>query len=412
MRPRRIAVVYGAPAGLGGLGLHAATVLQALAAEGAEVHAFGPGRVENWPLGGGIPPVHWRVAPASVPAWRWRYSWGRWFKGRLSFEENACLGRWAAAEVARMEPDACYLFTEVGRETLEWARRAGVGAVLDSHMGHIRASFELCHAESRRWCGLPYLGHPNRAMVERVEAEYALADRIRACSRWTRDSLVARGVEPAKIGVIGLPLNLSRFVPPENRLPARGRLRLCLVGALSLRKGFVYALRAVKAVGAENLSVEIVGATGDRWCRRLLQREGAGLHLSVASGDPLSAYQRAELFMAPTLEDGFGLAVAEAMACGLPVIVTGQCGMAQGVRPGQTGWVVPARNAKALADALANALERRGELSAMGRAARASVKSLAGPERLSALRNWFYQAAVDVTNRTVHGDGDARGDVA
>jgi glycosyltransferase involved in cell wall biosynthesis len=138
---------------------------------------------------------------------------------------------------------------------------------------------------------------------------------------------------------------------------------------LDLRKGFVYLLRAGRIAGPTKFRFEFVGATGDRGSKALLARERVGLDVIVKPGDPVMAYHRAELFVLPSLEDGFGFVVAEAMSCGVPVVVTDQCGAAEWVRPGESGWVIPAGDEEALAAVLGEALARRNRLVDMGRAA-------------------------------------------
>jgi glycosyltransferase involved in cell wall biosynthesis len=212
-------------------------------------------------------------------------------------------------------------------------------------------------------------------MVERVEREYELADQIRVSSRWAKESMVRHGVPEEKVFVCPQPVNLDQFRTPANHFPPDGPLRVVYVGSLDLRKGFVYLLQAIRSIGASRVSVEFVGATGDRGSKRLLAHALAEFNVVVRPGDPLPAYHRAELFVLPSLEDGFGFVVAEAMACGLPVVVTDQCGAAELVRPGETGWVVSAANATALAEVLEKALVARASLPAMGRAARAAMEA-------------------------------------
>lgn len=387
---KRVALVYGTVAGAGGLGAQAASAIQSMAIEGVELHAFGPGRAERWPLPGTTPGILWHDSPRSISRLRARYTPLRWHQGRLVFENCRALGSWAAKQIADLKPDLCYLFTQVGLESLRWAERASIPTVLDNPNGHIRNFRRVYVEESARWCGARFLGHPNPAMVERVEDEYRLAGRIRVSSEWARRSMRSHGATGKEIAVFDQPIDLSRYTPNAFPPPAEGMLRICYVGSLDLRKGFVYLLRAAKMLGRDHIELEIVGATGDRSSRKLFERESVGLSLRCAPGDPIPAYQRAELLVLPTLEDGFGFVVAEAMSCGLPVIVTDCCGAAEWVRPGETGWVVPAGDAKALASALEDAIRRRKDLRAMGQRARIDVERRAGLHCLIALSEWIF----------------------
>jgi len=165
-------------------------------------------------------------------------------------------------------------------------------------------------------------------------------------------------------------------------------LRLCLVGSLDLRKGFVYLLRAMRLIGPKYVSLEIVGATGTRCCANLFKEESRGLQTTVSVGNPIPAYRRAELFVLPTLEDGSPFAVAEAMACGLPAVVTTSCGSSEWVRAGESGWLVPPREPEAIANVLEIALAHRHILESMGQQARRDTEARAGAVCFPALAEW------------------------
>lgn len=387
----RVAIVYGVPAGGGGLGLQAASAITALAAGESTVHAFGPGRVDVWPLPGGVPEVVWHESPPALPAWMLRYTFWRWYQGHYQLQCDSRLGSWARREIERLQPERCYVFTQVGLEVLKWTRSRNVPSVLDNPNGHIRHYREVFIREAGRWFGAKHLGHPTEAMVERVEEEYELADRIRVSSRWAKDSMVSYGVPADKIQVVAQPLDLLRFQPNGERSVADGPLRVCYTGNLNLAKGFPYLMRAMKMLGDDQVRLEIVGATGNRPTKILFEKERQGLKLDSAPGDPVPAYRRAEVFVLPSLHDGFGFVVAEAMACGLPVIVTKDCGAAGWVRHGETGWIVPSGRVDALANALSDALHRRAELKEMGRLARIEVEQRADAACLTHLREWVYQ---------------------
>ncbi len=384
---RSAAFVYGVPLGLGGLGVQAGNALRALALAADHVHAIGPGPGSDARV---LRPrnVTWHVSPPSPAAvlrwtpWRRRSGLGQLWADRRT-------GRFAGAVVRRAKPDLCYAFTQVALETVAWAKSAGVPAIVETPNGHIRAFREVYAAETAAWCRGPYHGHPTPRMVERVEEELALADRVRVSSEWARASLSAGGVPADRLACLQQPVDLNRFQPawPDG---STGPLRVCFVGSLDLRKGFVYLLRAARLLDARvPVHLHLVGATGDRCCRLLLEREREGLDVTVQPGDPTGALAQAEVFVLPTLEDGSPFAVAEAMASGKPVITTDSTGAAEWVRPGETGWIVKARSERQLADALETAASARARLAGMGRDARRDTERRAGPDCDRALGEWL-----------------------
>jgi glycosyltransferase involved in cell wall biosynthesis len=377
----RILVVHGAPPGVGGLGAHAAQVLRALS-EGADVVRAGPGRCEGEDARSHTPPrvVHPLVA---------RYTTLRWYQGAAQLLHDRGVGRWAAEQAAAAAPELCYTFTQVGLETLRWANARGIHTVLDNPNGHIADHRKVCVEESERWCGGRYRGHPSASAVRRVEEEYERADRIRVSSEWAKQSMVERGVPEQKITVVPLSVDAGRF-PAVSRTASPGPLRVGYTGSLSLGKGFVYLLKAVRAAGAERFALRIAGATGDRCSRRLFQRESAGLAIEFFD-TPLQAYSAAEVFVLPSLHDGFGFVAAEAMATGLPAIVTERCGAAEWVRA-SGGVVLAARDIDALAEALNSHLEDRSTLGDRGAAARAEVVKRGSEANLTRLAQWVLEA--------------------
>ena len=78
------------------------------------------------------------------------------------------------------------------------------------------------------------------------------------------------------------------------------------------------------------------------------------------------------------------------MAAGLPVIVTKEAGAGECVRPERTGWLTPAGQVDALAEALEHAIRSRNHLPQMGAQARTDVEEYAGPRRVQELADWFY----------------------
>jgi glycosyltransferase involved in cell wall biosynthesis len=356
------------PDGGGGLGHFSAEALAAAAPAAARIFAFGP------PPGGPVPDcVTLEAPPFALARWRRQYTWRRYLHGRYQHETDTRFGTWLAARVSQLHVDRAYLFTQIARESLRALRDRGVPTILDNPNGHIAHYRTAVRREFERWVKWPYWGHPSAAMVARVETEYSLATVIRVASPWARQELVAMGVPADKVVVVPPVIDIDRYRPTPAARALEGPLRLVFVGSVSLGKGFPYLLTAMRRLGASRIRLEVVGATGDPWSRRLFETLARGLQVDVAPGDPRPAYARAEALVLPTVHDGFGLVVGEAMACGLPVVTTEQCGASDWVEPGTTGAVVPAGDQDALTDTLAELLRRRRDLAEQGRAARVAV---------------------------------------
>ncbi|MGE0450080.1 MAG: glycosyltransferase family 4 protein [Vicinamibacterales bacterium] len=370
-----IAVGYSVPPGPGGLGHASADAIAAVTAFDPDVRAYGPRPADD--VRAQIPvSVELVPSPDGIAGRRRRrYTWLRYFTGAYQMGVDERLGRWIAdAMAARALPDQAYLFTQVASEALARMRDAGRPVFLDNPNGHIRDFREKLCAESERWTGWRYLGHPSEAMVRRVEREYLLADRIRVWSTWAADALARRGVDPDKVVVAPPRIDIARYSPGAPRAGG-GPLRVLFVGSLCLRKGFPYLLRCLRRLAPRHVELHMTGATGDPWCRRLLARLSSGLAVTHAPGDPIERYRGADLFVLPTLDEGFGLVVAEAMACGVPVITTDACGAAEWVPEG-AGWVVRAGDEDALCEAIEAALVERDRLADMRGAARAAAERL------------------------------------
>jgi len=363
-RPGPRALAYAVAPGLNsGMGHHAAQVLAACAAARRPLLLLGPRAA------GDVSGAELRTPPPLVAGWRRRYTWLRYLHGRYQFLSDRRFGRWLASQV-QQELSGCYLFTQIASEALLELNRRNVPSLLDSPNGHIRHFREAVRKEAAIWLSGPYPGHPTLAMVDRVEEEYQLASHIRVASHWAAHTLRDRGVAHDRVSAVSHSVDLERFKPDETRTVASETLRIVFVGGLTLGKGFAYLLTAIRALRTRRIALEIVGGTGDPWCRRLFDGLRSNIDVTLAPGDPVAAYRRADLLVLPTLHDGFGYVVAEAMASGVPVVTTSCCGAAEWIEPDVSGWVVPAGNQDALTAAIDTAAAKRSRLHDMGRQGR------------------------------------------
>jgi colanic acid/amylovoran biosynthesis glycosyltransferase len=209
-----------------------------------------------------------------------------------------------------------------------------------------------------------------RATFSRAAAVHCVSSAIEAEAR-------AYGLDPAKSRVIRPAVNPRKFFPPAGPRTSAGPLRVIAVGSLSWRKGFAYALRALRAArdcGAD-LELEILGDGPDRQ-RLLFGIDDMGLSDRVRlSGEvpPEEVAERlrnADLFLLSSVSEGISNAALEAMATGLPVVTTDCGGMREAVSDGVEGFVVPARDVRQMAAALGRLAADAELRDRMGAAAR------------------------------------------
>jgi glycosyltransferase involved in cell wall biosynthesis len=142
------------------------------------------------------------------------------------------------------------------------------------------------------------------------------------------------------------------FAPPEGQdPPAEPGFSFLFSGAQIRRKGFDALLDAFASVRCEEPSARLVviGPRGDATPRLAGRAAGVSVLPPVPQAELAAHFQRADCLVLPSRNDSFGMVVAEALAAGLPVLVSTLVGAKDLVEEGRTGWVVPAGDAAALA---------------------------------------------------------------
>jgi glycosyltransferase involved in cell wall biosynthesis len=278
-----------------------------------------------------------------------------------------------ARRVRSLRPDVVYGYEGGTRETFREARRLGIKTIYELPSSYWHWEHRFLSEEAERnpaFAGLlPKLQDSPRHMQWKDE-ELHLADFVFVASQHVRHTL--HGVVPdEKIRVVSYgapPIRPRTPVPRDANRP----LKVLFVGALIQRKGISYLLDAIDRLGAE---VELTIA-GRRFRPNSRVDEALGRvrwFETLSHGQVLDLMMEMDVLVLSSLCEAFGLVVTEAMACGLPVIVTPNVGAADLVSEGHEGFVVPICSSEAIADRL-HALARNHELLAsMSRNAQATA---------------------------------------
>ncbi len=290
--------------------------------------------------------------------------------------------------VARQLPpgDVFYGYTDQALFSIYAAQRRGYRTVLHAANTHIAHLHRTLRQEYHRH-GLR-TSPVGRWMVLKVQREYAAADLIRAQSSLVAENLIRGGVPPRKVVLVPPAVQLDRFRPLASS-SADTRFRVCFVGAFDLRKGIQYLLQAWDLLQLPGAELVLHGGAGSRFMRRLLARYEHRPDVRFATGDPALTYAASSVCVVPSIEDGFGYVVLEALASGTPVIVSDQVGAKDAVRPGENGFVVPAGDTAALAERLEYLYRHRAELPRLRAAARTAAEAYTYEREGAALHACF-----------------------
>jgi glycosyl transferase family 1 len=286
-------------------------------------------------------------------------------------------GRRVADQLSRMELDAArtaaFLFTTGALETCEHLKKRGIPIVADQ-LDPGRVDEEMIAQEIERWPGWEeFPGKIPEAYYARLAREWELSDIVLVNSNWSKSALLKDGVDEQKVIVVPLCYEQGSL-PVVERQPAADSkpLTVLWLGQIVLRKGIPYLFEAAKKLSATNIRFVVAGRIGIS--EEALAAAPANLTVlgKITHGEAAKHFAEADVFVLPTISDGFALTQLEAMSFGLPVITTPNCGDV--VTNGVDGFIVPPRDADALAEAISKLDKDRELLRQMQAKAMESVK--------------------------------------
>ena len=285
---------------------------------------------------------------------------------------NARFDARVAAMIRRERPDFFIGFDGSAEQSFQACRASGTISLLYQAIGHLRSGLRTLTEERRlspEFAGVSF-GDTSEEWIARNAHEALLADRVVVPSEYVRDTMIENGRDAATIDLLPFPIDVARFTPATAPRDD-GRLRALFVGQIGLRKGVKYILEAARKLARPDVEVVLVGGVvdGTEWLKRY---DGLYRHVAnVPYAEMPAIFRAADVFVFPSLHEGSAMAVNEALASGLPAIVTANAGAI--VRDGIEGFVVPLRDADTVADRLAlladdPALRRRMAAAARQRA--------------------------------------------
>jgi len=275
--------------------------------------------------------------------------------------------RKVASRLDSLRPEAVYAYEGGALQTFRKAKELGIRALHEqpsSYWYWERRFFDEEAEINPEFADLLPSLMDSQAHLDWKDEELRLADVVFVPSEHVRQTLSGE-VADEKIKVInyGAP-------PVRSRKPAASSkdtpLKVLFVGALVQRKGISYLLEGVDRLGSR-VELTLVGrrlrdnVRVDEACRKWRWFE------SLPHSEVLDLMQQSDVLVLPSLAEGCALVVLEALACGLPVVVTPNTGSLEFVRDKCEGFVVPIRRADAIAERLETLCHDRELLNQMSR---------------------------------------------
>ena len=265
--------------------------------------------------------------------------------------------------------DAVYAYEDGAFHTFSTASKSGIVCLYDLPIGYWRAMHTLLNKELRErpnW-GKTLTGlKDSEDKLKRKDAELSLATHIFVASSFTKKTLETYPNRLAPVHVI--PYGFPEGIPIKTYSDTSGRkLKLLFVGGLSQRKGIAQLFEACELL-KDQVSLKVIGRKPVEDCEVLNNSLKKVEWISSCShSEILTEMRDADIFVFPSLFEGYGLVIAEAMAQGTPVITTTHTCGADYIRDGENGWLIEAGSTSSMLNKLKMILEDSRAIEDLGR---------------------------------------------
>ena len=250
--------------------------------------------------------------------------------------------------------------------------------ILERGSSHIRFQEQILKEEYSK----TGINHkiPSKKIIDKEIQEYDLADYICVPSQFVKDSFLKFGINEKKIIKIPYGVDLKEFEILKNLKSKNDKFKIICTGTVCIRKGSHYLIKAFDELALPEAELIFVGPI-EKEINEILKKFKNNKNIKFIGKKPQGElkylYNSSDLFVLNSIEDGFGMVISQAMACGLPVIATENAGGSEIIEDGVDGFIVPVRNNSILKKKISELYFNREKLLEMGtNAYKKSLKDL------------------------------------
>lgn len=264
------------------------------------------------------------------------------------------LDSYVARHLSRRETlDGVYAYENGALKTFQRAKQLGITTNYEVASAYLRSAITIFQEEAELnpdWAAtIGSLDYSSEYLDHRDE-EIMLADNIIVASKFTANNLAASNIPNKRISIIpfGSPEPILKINPNNDSHKA---LKVLFVGSLTQGKGLSYLFDAIKLL-KDKVSLTVIGRRAAPCAALDNQLQECRYVSSLPHNEILLEMQNHDVFVFPSLCDGFGLVILEAMSQGIPVIASTNSGGPDVITDGKDGFVVPIRSHNAIAEKL------------------------------------------------------------
>jgi glycosyltransferase involved in cell wall biosynthesis len=284
----------------------------------------------------------------------------------------------------QLMPTAIYSYEDACLNSFKAAKYFGMRRFYDLPIAYWETSRRLLQEEAERWPAWEptlYATRDSQAKLDRKSEELELSEVVICPSKFVMDTL-PESVKAKKICLVaefGTTMPDDTMDQKQNSSHSRqneGPLRVLFAGSMGQRKGLADLFAAMKMLKRSDVELVVMGSAilpleFYRGQFSKFQYEQTRSHQEV-----LQLMRTCHVLVLPSIVEGRALVQQEAMACGLPIIVTANTGGADLIEEGKTGFLIPIRSPDKIAEKISWFADHRNEIAAMGELARKKAMQL------------------------------------
>lgn len=271
--------------------------------------------------------------------------------------------------------DTVYCYAHGAFDIFKVSKAFNIKCLYDLPIEYYKSLLSIIDQERKdnnKWAKYIFTYQQNKSILNIIDEELSLADYVFVASSYVKNSLCNYGWANKRIYVI--PYGFPNVNPKNYRKIENDKIKLLYVGGIHQLKGISYMFDAVNNLN-DKVELSIIGSLNVKDAQIMNELHKHNYLGSLPHEEVLKHMKKNDILIFPSLSDGFGLVVSEAMSQGTPALVTDHCGVADLIEDNYNGWVVPSRSSYAIQKKLEYIIDNVQSISYCGKNAILTAKS-------------------------------------